>query len=177
MEEEPKDLVLFEKNKLQPNEKVSYFIAVYMGEMFSFKSKGPDRLISGQLILTNQRVVFYHKQESIFFGNEEQIKSIALEKIDSLNTGKTGSISIMQYIEIVTAGTTYTFKRGAVKDTQEFFDALVLEVEAAKKAQAGKETVSEKVSLSGELSKLADMMKDGTLTKEEFDKAKAKLLG
>ncbi|HTB21478.1 MAG TPA: SHOCT domain-containing protein [bacterium] len=167
----PKDLISFEQTRLQGGERTIRFLSGSVGE---FMGKGANSLVNGVVILTNQRVVFYSRP-GLF--SQPRIESSRLDKINSVDSGRTGIISFFFYIKFVTSGNSLTVSVPALtKQTQEFIDAVILAVEDAKGKSSISETSSTAPSLAGELSKLAALAAQGVLTKEEFERAKAKLL-
>ena len=159
-----KHLDRFSSSKIRPNETV---LASVKGYMPGKKKDSKDALLTGRLILTDQRVCFYRKG---IIG--EQFESIDTAKVSSIETN---SFLGHRSVKLYSTHNDLTFNSFKSKDE---FDPVVSEIEArvnAATAMPPPESIS-KNDPTDQLRKLADLRDSGILTPAEFEQKKTDIL-
>lgn len=159
MREDETKHVRFFKEKLKPGEEIKIFLEGYIGEIMG---KGKETQHNGNLIITNERVIFYRKG---ILG--EVLETIPVYKITSVE-----HISLMGHrvLTIHTSHDSLKFKT---------FEDKVLFEKAYNILESQRETPpsdSQKNDPLDQIKKLSELYEAGAISKEEFEEKKAKLL-
>lgn len=157
----------FLRSKAKEGEKVLATMPGWIGEMMG---KGKDTPHNGAFVLTDQRINFVRKG---FFG--EAFETIPLDKITSVETR-----SFMGY-RVLACHTSHDELRFKSFEAKAFFDEIHRIIEDLRqpktKAPLGGPPSSAFVDLPSQIQQLANLRAAGALTDEEFERAKARLLG
>lgn len=166
MSDTDKHLQFFTSKKMRVGENVETSVKGYVSGK---KKDSKDALMTGRLILTDQRVCFYRKG---IIG--EKFESIDLANITSIE-----STSMMGHRSVKLYSTHNDLTFNSFKSKEEF-DPVVSHIEqsmnAARTPQANPVTTSLDSSPTSQLEKLAALHKSGILTAEEFTAKKADIL-
>ena len=159
-----KHLEKFSSSKIRPNETV---LASVKGYMPGKKKDSKDALMTGRLILTDQRVCFYRKG---FIG--EQFESIDTAKVSSIETN---SILGHRTVKLYSTHNDLTFNSFKSKDE---FDPVVSKIEAQVNSVNAIPTAETGPTNNptDQLRKLAELRDSGILTAKEFDLKKTDIL-
>jgi len=164
MTKSDKHLENFSASKMRPGEKMLESLKGYM----SGKEKdSKDALMTGRLILTDQRVCFYRKG---FIG--EKFESIDLGKVSSIETN---SLLGHRSVKLYSTHNDLTFN--SFKGKEEF-DPVIAKIEdwVATSSVMPKDTAQDQQSPTDQLRKLAELRDSGVLNAEEFENKKTDLL-
>jgi len=159
-----KHLDRFSASKIRPDESV---LASVKGYMPGKKKDSKDALMTGRLILTDQRVCFYRKG---IIG--EQFESIDTAKVSSIETS---SLLGHRSVKLYSTHNDLTFNSFKSKDE---FDFVVSKIETqvnSVTAATTPGTVSTN-DPTDQLRKLADLRDSGILTAAEFEQKKTSIL-
>jgi len=159
-----KHLEKFSTTKIRSNETV---LASVKGYMPGKKKDTTDALMTGRLILTDQRVCFYRKG---IIG--EQFESIDTAKVSSIETS---SLLGHRSVKLYSTYNDLTFNSFKSKDE---FDPVVSKIEAQVNAvttMPPPETASAN-DPTDQLRKLAELRDSGILTAAEFEQKKTDIL-
>jgi len=164
MSETDKHIESFSNKKMRKGERIHTSVKGYVSGK---KKDSKDALMTGRLILTDQRVCFYRKG----------IIGEKFESIDLLNIKSIESSSLMGHrsVKLYSTHNDLTFNSFKSKDE---FDTVVGQIENcmdAKKIpiETPKTTT---FNSAGQLEQLAALHKSGVLTSEEFAAKKAEIL-
>jgi len=164
MTKSDKHLENFSASKMRPGEKMLESLKGYM----SGKEKdSKDALMTGRLILTDQRVCFYRKG---FIG--EKFESIDLGKVSSIETN-----SLLGHRSVKLYSTHNELAFNSFKSKEEF-DPVIAKIEdwVASAGTKPAEATQDKQSPTDQLRKLAELRDSGILTAAEFELKKTDLL-
>ena len=164
MTQNDKHLDKFSASKARPNEKVLDSVKGYMSGK---KKDSKDALMTGRLILTDQRVCFYRKG---IIG--EKFESIDLAKVSSIETS---SILGHRSVKLYSTHNDLTFNSFKPKEE---FDPVIAKIEdwvASVDSKSVKAT-QDKQTPTDQLRKLAELRDSGILTSAEFELKKTDLL-
>jgi hypothetical protein len=153
----------FERRAMKPGEKVEFFVRGWVGDMFG---KGATRQKNGVLVLTDQRVVFYHK---LLWA--ELTLAIPLVRVTSFDRQRGIHGQLVVHSQ---DGSVIHFKTMAMKDLDAFTAAL--ESSAARSPTLVDHAAPAPSSTIANLERLVALKEKGALTQDEFDAAKARLL-
>ena len=125
-----------------------------------------DTIRKGYLVSTNQRVIFYAKKLAGY-----EIESFPYVTISSFEGGKN---MMGTYLKIITSGNTAMIKW--IQDTGTF--AILIEtVQKQINNSKNKNTVSSQgPSIAEEIEKIAKLLTQGLISKDEYEKLKQKII-
>ena len=132
-----------------------------------------DDKISGVLVLTPTRLMFYH--QSLFGIGKYKTEEYALSRINSINinAGMTGAT-----IHIISSGNDLIMKCGITdQNPTEFVKNVKMQMSGSIPAQQVVTNEIHTTDIADQIKKLADLRDQGILTDDEFNMKKKQLLG
>jgi hypothetical protein len=162
-----KSLEIFKGSKLHKGEQIISFAEGYIGKMMG---SGKDTQYNGDLVLTDQRLVFYAKR---VFLTPEVYKSMPLKQISSINFTAGW---IKKTIELVTNNDFLEFKFLGNKEVIEEFQKAVESTRDKIMNTTNTQPTIVNDSIPDQIKKLAELKDLGILTEDEFNTKKQELL-
>lgn len=148
------------KYPLKSNESLITSIGGYIGKAFG---SGEESQVNGELVVTNHRVMFYSK--GLF---SERIVGIDLKDISTIDHKSTLG---HRTISLRSPSSVLEFKTYDKKNFQQLLDAI------DSQRQRAQSTGLKVTGVADELRKLSELMQEGVLTQEDFEKSKELYLG